>query len=83
VPQIHDIGPKYFVHGMRYPTKDFPIIDRGQTQEIEDPYRRGDSVVVRVPLSRSAIVFGRWDVEIDEDDALRYAIKARDLDVAS
>ena len=82
MPQIHDIGKHHFVHTMEYPTKKFPIIDKGETQEIEDPYRNGRSLVFRIPLSRTALVFGRWQTRFSEDTALRRAIQARDLDVA-
>jgi len=82
MPQIHDIGKHHFVHTMKYPDRNFPIVDRGETQEIEDPYRSGQSWVLRVPLSRAAVVVGRWTSRVDEDSALRRAIMARDLDVA-
>lgn len=82
MPQIHDIGKRHFVHAMKYPTKRFPLIDRGETQEIEQPYRNGTAVVFRVPLSRTAVVFGRWQTRFSEETALRRAIQARDLDVA-
>lgn len=82
MPQIHDIGKHHFVHTMKYPTTDFPLLDMGETQEIEDPYRYGRSVVLRLPFARSAVVVGRWVGEEQEDDALRRAIQARDLDVA-
>lgn len=82
MPQLHDIGKKHFVHTMAYPTKKFPILDRGETQEIEEPYRLGRSWVVRVPLTRWAFVAGRWVSEQPEDSALTRAIKARPLDVA-
>ena len=82
MPQIHDIGKHHFVHTMEYPTKKFPIIDKGETQEIEDPYRNGRSLVFRIPLSRTAVVVGRWQTRFSEDMALRRAIQARDLDVA-
>lgn len=82
MPQLHDIGRKHFVHTMAYPTKKFPILDRGETQEIEEPFRLGRSWVIRLPFSRSAVVFGHWVSEQDETEALRRAIKVRDLDVA-
>jgi hypothetical protein len=82
MPQIHDIGKRHFVHTMKYPARSFPLIDRGDTQEIEDPYRNGTSLVFRIPLSRTAVVFGRWQTRYSEDYALRRAIQARDLDVA-
>lgn len=82
MPQIHDIGRHHFVHTMEYPTKKFPIVDKGETQEIEQPYRNGRSLVLRIPLSRIAVVVGRWQTRLSEDTALRRAIQARDIDVA-
>lgn len=81
MPQVHDIGARYFVHAMAYPDRAFPLIDRGETQEIEEPYRYGRSWVIRIPWSRHALVTGKWTREETEDSALRRAIKARDLDV--
>lgn len=81
MPQVHDIGKKHFVHVMKYPSKNFPLLDLGETQEIETPYRYGKSIVLRVPLSTGAVVVGRWLSEEPEDSALRRAIRARDLDV--
>lgn len=82
MPQVHQIGPRFFVHAMAYPAKDFPLIDKGETQEIEEPYRYGNSWVLRLPWSRYAVVAGKWMRTEPEDSALRRAIKARDLDVA-
>jgi len=82
MPQIHDIGKRHFVHTMKYPARNFPLIDKGETQEIEDPYRNGRSLVFRIPLSTTALVVGRWQTRFSEDMALRRAIQARDLDVA-
>lgn len=79
MPQVHDIGP-VFVHTMNYPDRNFPLVDRGETQEIEDPYRYGRSWVIRLPWSRRALVTGRWTSQEPEDSALRRAIRARDLD---
>lgn len=82
MPQLHQIGKRHFFHTMKYPTRDFPLIDRGETQEIEEPYRYGNSWVLRVPLSRAAFVAGKWSSQENEESALRRAIRARDLDVA-
>ncbi len=81
MPEVHDIGKKTFVHGMRYPTRRFPLVDRGQTTEIEYPYRAGASLVFRVPLSTRAVVLGRWTEQQDEETALRGAIGWREIDV--
>lgn len=79
MPEVHDIGSKHFTHRMDYPTKKFPLIDRGHTQEIEWPYRSGSSFVLRAPLTKRALVIGRWTGEVDEEQALIEAIGVREL----
>lgn len=81
MPEVHDIGSHYFVHAMKYPTKKFPFIDKGNTQEIEWPYRTGDSLVMRFPWSRSSVVLGKWNGKKNETDALTQAIGVRELGV--
>lgn len=84
MPNVHQIGKRHFAHTMKYPSRKFPIIDRGNTAEIEAPYRYGQSLVVRMPLSSKAVVVGRWTgVSADEDAALRHAIGWRELDATS
>lgn len=82
MPQVHDIGPKHFTHVMKYPTRKFPIVDRGETQEIEEPFRVGNALVVRIPLTRTAVVIGHWVGSRPEEEALATAIQMRELDVA-
>lgn len=79
MPEVHNIGSNHFAHTMEYPTRAFPIIDRGSTQEIEWPYRTGRSVVIRVPFTRQAMVVGKWTGEKDEELALSEAIGVREL----
>ena len=79
MPAIHQIGPHYFVHKMSYPNTKFPLSEKGHTQEIEHPYRTGQSVVVRVPFTRRALVIGKWTGEKYEEDALTGAIGLREL----
>lgn len=81
MPQVHDIGKKHFLQFMKYPTRKFPFLDLGSTYEIEEPYRSGESLVFRVPLTRRAVVVGRWVGVMSEDQALRTAIRMRELDV--
>ncbi len=80
MPQTHDIGSKTFVHRMDYPSRDFPVIDRGHTTEIEYPYRSGKSLVIRIPFSTRAVVIGRWGDQQDEETALQTAIGWREID---
>jgi hypothetical protein len=82
MPALHQIGKKHFFHTMKYPSTQFPLMESGHTQEIEDPYRAGDAWVVRVPFTRTAVVVGRWVCALKEDDALASAIQMRELDVA-
>lgn len=78
MPQVHDIGP-LFAHQMTYPTRKFPLVDVGHTQEIEWPYRSGRALVFRIPLSTQAFVVGLWGESRDEERALAEAIGAREV----
>lgn len=64
---------------MDYPTRKFPVVDKGHTQEIEWPYRTGASLVVRIPFTKQAVVLGRWTGSKDEEQALSEAIGVREL----
>lgn len=77
MPAVHQIGKTRFIQTMQYPSRRFPLVDRGFTQEIEYPYRKGDSLVLRAPLSRWALVVGKWTGSLDEQEALETALSAR------
>jgi hypothetical protein len=79
MPQVHNIGESMYVHTMKYPSRKFPITEPGSTQEIESPYRIGYGRVFRIPLTRSAVVVGRWKESREEQDALTGAIGMREL----
>jgi len=68
-----------FTHTMEYPTTNYPLVEKGYSQEIDHPFRKGTSIVVRIPFTTKAIVFGKWGEIQDEDEALRDAIGARDI----
>ena len=52
---------------------------RGWTQEIEEPFRTAEPVLIRLPFYR-AIAFGRWTgYAKDEYDALSRAIERREV----
>lgn len=72
--ETHDIG-RLFWHVMEYPTRKAPLVERGDTQEISYPFRKGFSLVVRSPGSRRAIVFGVWGAPQDETVALSSALR--------
>jgi hypothetical protein len=79
VPNVHNIGSKYYVHRLAYPSRKFPLWEKGTTQEIDYPYRDGECLVVRLPLSKQAVCVGRWGEEQDEEEALTDALGARNL----
>jgi hypothetical protein len=80
VPLTKEVG-RTFVHTMKYPSTDFPLMERGFSQEIDYPFRKGSSIVVRVPFSTTAVVVGWWGQPQDEDDALHSAIGSRFIDI--
>jgi len=79
MPKVHNIGEDMYIHAMKYPSRKFPLTERGHTQEIESPYREGQGRVVRIPFSRRALVLGRWQHPRTEESALTEAIGMREL----
>lgn len=78
MPKVHHIGPKMFAHQMTYPPdKRYPLMEPGETQEIEYPFRSGRSLVFRVPFTTRALAVGVWTGIRDETDALEGAIGAK------
>lgn len=65
---------------MTYPSRKFPIMECGTTQEIEWPFRFGQGLVIRLPFTTKAVVVGRWIGDREEEEALSDAIGARKLD---
>jgi len=51
---------------------------RGWTQEIEEPFRTAKPVIIRLPFHK-ALVFGRWNGQVTEEEALSRAIERREL----
>jgi hypothetical protein len=79
MPHVHNIGESMYVHTMQYPSNHFPITEPGHTQEIESPYRVGKGRVFRLPLTKHAVVIGRWQEPKEEESALTDAIGMREL----
>ncbi len=73
-----DFGPIYW-HTLVYPVKPKELWERAETQEIDEPFRGGVGVSIRLPLTRLAIVIGRWNARFDESQALTNAIRGRSL----
>ena len=77
--KVHDIGAQLFWHTLTYPSTEFPLLDRGITHEIDEPFRVGISKVIRLPFTKRALVVGHWKAQLSEGMALQNAIGARAL----
>lgn len=76
--KTHDAG-RAFVHLIRI-RPSTPPVHIGDTIEIEAPYRRSRSLIVRISWSR-ALVIGWWrDTSWDEEAALMAAVQAWGID---
>ncbi len=74
-----DIG-SYYWHGLTYPYKPKGLWEKAETQEIDEPFRRGTGIAVRFPFTKRAIVLGKWaTTDYTESEALTYAIRGRGL----
>lgn len=73
-------GPVYW-HTIRYPEGlEVPILNRSSTTEVEPPYRHGRCAILRAPLTRRALVVGRWTCRLDADTAPLRALGMRVID---
>lgn len=73
----HDLPGDLFWHLIRV-RKDTPLHHRASTQEVDYPYRRSDSHVVRIWPLPYAVVAGRWvHSDFSEDEALLAALDGR------
>jgi hypothetical protein len=76
-----NIGPLY-VTLVKYPHRHFlPIVEKGWSHEIDEPFRKGSCLVIRIPFTRPGIGIGVWGAPQDEEDALTSAIWGRTLDI--
>jgi hypothetical protein len=77
------LGPLY-VQKLEYPHRNLlPVVEKGWTHEIDEPYRKGSCLVFRVPFTKPGFAFGVWTVASQsEDEALTAAIWGRKLDVS-
>jgi hypothetical protein len=74
--KTHDVGNFYW-HLMTYPVKPPVVIERAETQEIDDPYRFGKGWCLRLPFTRQSIVLGKWIKRYSESQALTNAVNGR------
>lgn len=91
-PRILRAGPvilvveSVFWHAQRYPRRRVaphrpPLVETATAREVEDPYRTGEAVALRVPLTRRALVFGFWkpaDVPVTSDEETGKLLEAID-----
>ena len=79
MPKVHNIGKTRFTQYIDFPVKwGWKIAVRGTTQEIEEPFRFATPLIVRLPFHK-ALVFGKWQGQLDEEEALNKAIQGRVL----
>jgi len=79
MPKVHNIGKQHFVQFFRLPVKwGAKIVVRGNTQEIEPPYRTSNPLMIRLPFYR-VLVIGKWQGELEETTALTSALEMRVL----
>jgi hypothetical protein len=79
MPKIIPLGDQYFAQYMRFPVQwKNKLLVRGWTQEIEEPFRTANPVIFRLPFYR-ALVLGKWNGQLTEEEALSRAIERRDL----
>jgi hypothetical protein len=78
MPKVHNIGP-VFVQVTKFPYDwGNKVIVRGWTQEIEEPFRTSQPLILRLPKYK-ALVCGRWTGVKNEEEALTGALKTREV----
>jgi hypothetical protein len=78
VANPRDLGPFYW-HTLVYPVKPKELWEPAETQEISEPFRGGKGLSIRLPLTRLALVVGKWKASFEESQALTNAIRGRVL----
>jgi hypothetical protein len=78
--KVHNIGKQHFVQFFRLPAKwGWKLAVRGDTQEIEYPFRWSKPLMLRLPFYYT-LVIGKWSGQReDEETALNIAIQGRVL----
>jgi hypothetical protein len=80
MPKVHNIGKQHFVQLFRLPADwKGKFVVRGETQEIEEPFRTSRPFMLRLPFYR-VLVLGKWTgSQPDEETALNNAMQGRVL----
>lgn len=88
-PRVFACGPliisveSLFWHIHRYPRRRVaparpPLTERAAPRELEQPYRRGEGRVLRIPLLRRGVVVGYWVPAIAVEDESAAIVEALD-----
>jgi hypothetical protein len=76
---MKSIGPVY-ITTIKYPKRFlYPFFEIGWTQEIEEPFRYGKCLVLRLPYGKVGLGIGVWLKQKEENDALLEAIQGREV----
>lgn len=80
MPKVHNIGKNHFVQLFRFPAQwGNRVVVRGNTQEIDFPFRTSRPLMLRLPFYR-VLVLGKWTgSQPDEETALNSAMQGRVL----
>lgn len=74
--KTHDLGP-LFVHKIALQKKS-PLAHRFPSHELEEPYRRSNSLILRLPGTTRGAVFGWWrSTSRTEEQTLLEALQGR------
>ena len=76
--KTRDVG-KFYWHPMTYPVNPPVLVEKANTQEIDEPYRFGTGICIRLPFTRKSLVVGKWIKSYSESQALTNAVAGRPL----
>jgi hypothetical protein len=79
MPKVHKLGTKHFLQIVDLPVVwGNKVVVRGWTQEIEEPFRTSEPLLIRLPKYK-ALVLGKWTGNKTEEEALKSALETREV----
>lgn len=79
MPKAHKLGTKHFLQIVDLPVVwGNKVVVRGWTQEIEEPFRTSEPLLIRLPKYK-ALVLGKWTGSKTEEEALKSALETREV----
>jgi hypothetical protein len=79
MPKVHKLGTKHFLQIVDLPVVwGNKVVVRGWTQEIEEPFRTSEPLLIRLPKYK-ALVLGKWTGSKTEEEALKSALETREV----